>query len=64
MPKDKLAGKKSGLIEQSGLAGTLEKKERSVYSLRKKQQAAQEDCKDVMKLCREKIQKGQRPTRI
>lgn len=64
MPKDKLAGKKTGLIEQSGLAGTLEKRERSVYSLWKKQQGTQEDCKDVMKLCREKSQKGQSPSRI
>lgn len=63
MPKDKLAGKKTGPIEKERFGWNSRKKE-SVYSLWKKQQATREDCKDVMKLCREKSQKGQSPTRI
>lgn len=63
MPKDKLAGRKTGLTEKGRFGWNSGKKE-SVYSLWKKQQATQEDCKDVMKLCREKSQKGQSSARI
>ncbi|GAB0180778.1 hypothetical protein GRJ2_000543100 [Grus japonensis] len=55
VPKDKPAGKKTGLAEQRALAGT--RKKRRVYDLWKKGQATQEDYKDVLRLCREKIRK-------
>ena len=56
MPKDELAGKKTILAEQRALAGTQEKKE----SLRPSEegQATQEDYKDVVRLCREKIRRA------
>ncbi|KAK4812034.1 hypothetical protein QYF61_026172 [Mycteria americana] len=56
VPKDKPAGKKTGLAEQRALAGTQEK--RRVYDLWKKGQATQEDYKDAMRLYREKIRRA------
>ncbi|KAK4805322.1 hypothetical protein QYF61_018185 [Mycteria americana] len=56
MPKDEPAGKKSGLAEQRALAGTQEKKR--VYDLWKKGRASQEDYKDVVRLCRDKIRRA------
>ncbi|KAK4827203.1 hypothetical protein QYF61_015231 [Mycteria americana] len=56
VPKYELVGKKTSLAEQRGLAGNQEK--RRVYDLWKKGQATQEDYKDVMGLCREKIRRS------
>ncbi|KAK4828709.1 LOW QUALITY PROTEIN: hypothetical protein QYF61_000547 [Mycteria americana] len=55
--KDKPAGKKTGLAEQRALAGTQGEKRR-VYDLWKKGQATQEDYKDVVRLCREKMRRA------
>ncbi|KAK4830258.1 hypothetical protein QYF61_009351 [Mycteria americana] len=56
VPKDELPGKKPSLAEQRALAGTQGKKR--VYDLWKKGQATQEDYKDVVRLCREKIRRA------
>ncbi|KAK4826796.1 hypothetical protein QYF61_011604, partial [Mycteria americana] len=56
VPKDEPAGKKTGLAEQKALAGIQEKGR--VYDLWKKGQATQEDYKDVVRLCREKIRRA------
>ena len=56
MPKDEPVGK-TGLAEQRALAGTQEK-EKGVYDLWKKGQATQEDYKDVVRLCREKMRRA------
>ncbi|KAK4826807.1 hypothetical protein QYF61_011615 [Mycteria americana] len=53
---DEPAGKKTGLAEQKALAGPQEKGR--VYDLWKKGQATQEDYKDVVRLCREKIRRA------
>ncbi|KAK4832250.1 hypothetical protein QYF61_021602 [Mycteria americana] len=55
VPKDEQVGKKTGLAEQSTLAGSRGKKKKRVYDLWKKGQATQEDYKDVVRLRREKI---------
>ncbi|GAB0204739.1 hypothetical protein GRJ2_002939500 [Grus japonensis] len=54
VPKDEPVGKKTGLAEQRALAGTQEKNGR-VQGPWKKEQATQEDYKDVVRLCTEKI---------
>lgn len=58
MPKDELAGKKTGLAEQKLLDGTQEKKRRD-YHLWKKEQATQEDYKDVVRFWRMKIRRDE-----
>ena len=55
MLKHKLMGRNASLPEQRALVGTQEK--RRVYKIWKKGQATQEDNKDVVKLCREKIRR-------
>jgi len=55
VPKGKPAGKTS-LVEQRALAGTQEK--RRVYVLWKNGQATQEDYKDIVRLCREKVRRA------
>jgi len=54
--KDEPAGEKTSLAEQRALAGTQGKKKK-VYDLCKKRQATQEDYKDIMRLCGEKIRR-------
>lgn len=55
MPKDEPVGE-TGLTEQRVLSGAWEK--RRVYGIWKKGQAAQENYKDVIKLCKEKIKRA------
>lgn len=62
MPKDESVEKKI-LAEQRSLAGTKGKK-RKIYNFRKKRQAAQDDYKDIMRLCREKIERAKAQIRI
>lgn len=54
MLKNKLLGRKVGLTEQRVLTGTQGKRRRA-YDLWKKRQVMQEDYKDVVRLCSEKI---------
>jgi len=54
--KDEPKTNKTILAEQRSLVGTQENKR--VYELWKKEQATQEDYKDVMRLCREKIRRS------
>ena len=59
MLKDKLVGKTTGVAEQGALTGTQGKKKKTrFYDLWKKGQATQEDYKDVVRLCREKIRRA------
>jgi len=55
VPKDEPPGKTISLAEQRTLSRTQEK--RRVYVLWKKGQATQEDYKNIMRLCREKIRR-------
>jgi len=54
--KDKPVGKKTDLAEQGSLAGT--QKKMRIYELWKKRQATRENCKGVVRLCREKIRRA------
>lgn len=54
MLKDELLGRKVGLTEQRVFTGTQAERRRA-YDLWKKRQVMQEDYKDVMRLCSEKI---------
>ena len=53
MLKDEPVEEKVILAEQRALAGT--RKKRRVYDLWKKGQATQEDYKDIVMLCRDKV---------
>lgn len=62
MPKDE-SMEKTNLAEQRPLAGTQGEK-RKTYNFQKKRQEAQDDYKDIMRLCREKIERDKAHVRI